>query len=133
MDIAALEGIAAHAYATAGLDATKGHVPRLARALLGPCAIVRGSRPFVGPAALTRDGDVWTIVIARALTPAQALDAVAHELAHWLLIRHGLAGSDNEEQAADYLAAALLGAPITRRGSSCPPPNSAKAARPGEP
>lgn len=102
-----LEGIAEAAYEEAGMDPERPHVPRLARALLGPEAIQRGPRPLEGPAALVRVGKNWRIVIARSLPPLYALFAVGHELGHWLLARHGFRGED-EERAADYLGGALL-------------------------
>jgi len=102
-----LEGIAEAAYRDAGLDPEKPHVMRLARALLGQEAILRGPRPVHGPAALARVGDSWRIVVARNLDPLYALFAVGHELGHWLIARHRL-GLEDEESAADYLAGALL-------------------------
>lgn len=89
------------------MDVERPHVPRLARALLGPDAIVRGPRPLHAPAALVRVGDAWRIILSRSLLPLYALFAVGHELGHWLLARHGYDG-DDEERAADYLGAALL-------------------------
>ena len=102
-----LEGISDAAYEQAGLDPDRPHVPRLARALLGPGAIQRGPRPLHAPAALVRVGDAWRIIVARSLPPLYALFAVGHELGHYLLARHGYDG-DDEERAADYLAGALL-------------------------
>lgn len=108
-----LEGIAEAAYDEVELDPERPHVPRLARALLGPDAIQRGPRPLHAPAALIRIGSAWRIVLSRSLPPRYALFAVAHELGHWLLARYGHVGDDaldgmGEERAADYLGAALL-------------------------
>ena len=102
-----LEGIADAAYRDASLDPEHPHITRLARALLGAGAIHRGPRPLHGPAALIRVGEDWRIVLARSLPPVYAVFAVGHELAHWLLAKHGYEG-DDEEAAADYLGAALL-------------------------
>lgn len=102
-----LEGIANAAYQAAKMDTERPHVPRLARALLGADAIVRGPRPLHAPAALVRVGDAWRIILSRSLPPLYALFAVGHELGHWLLAREGYDG-DDEERAADYLGAALL-------------------------
>ena len=107
MDQLELEGLAEGAYRDARLAPEQPHVPRLARALLGPDALHRGPRPIHGPAALIRVGDAWRIVIARSLPPRYALFAIAHELGHWLLARHGYDG-DDEERAADYIGGALL-------------------------
>lgn len=101
------EGLADAAYRDAGLDPTQPNVPRLVRALLGRGAVRRGPRPVRGPAALIRVGESWRIMLARGLPALVAHFAVAHELGHWLLRRHGYAG-DDEERAADYLGAALL-------------------------
>jgi hypothetical protein len=46
-------------------------------------------------------------VLGRSLPPRYALFAIAHELGHWLLARHGFVG-DDEERAADHLGAALV-------------------------
>lgn len=102
-----LEGIAEAAYQEAALDPDRPHVPRLARALLGASAIQRGPRPLHTTAALVRVGDDWRIVLRRGLPTTYALFAIAHELGHWLLGRHGLHVED-EERAADYLGGALL-------------------------
>ena len=102
-----LEGIADAAYREAGLDPETPHITRLARALLGPTAIMRGPRPIHGPAALIRVKDDWRIVISRSLPAIYATFAVGHELGHWLLARSGYRG-DDEEASADYLAGALL-------------------------
>lgn len=107
MDPLELEGLVDAAYLTAGLAPEHPHVVRLARALLGPGAIQRGPRPLHGPAALVRVGDAWRIVLGRGLSSRDALFAVAHELGHWLLERHGVTVED-EEVAADLLAGALL-------------------------
>lgn len=102
-----LEGIAESAYEAAGMDPERPHVTRLARALLGPNAIQRGPRPLHGPAALVRVGAEWRIILARSLPTLYAVFAVGHELGHWLLARHGYVG-DDEERAADFIAAALI-------------------------
>lgn len=101
-----LEHIAEAAYRDVGLDPERPHPTRLARALLGVDAVLRGPRPVATPAALVRVGESWRIVIGRSLPPLYALFAVAHELGHWLLRRHGL--DDTDEAAADYLGAALV-------------------------
>lgn len=112
MDLRDLESVADGAYADAGLDIERPHVMRLAIALLGPGSIRRGPRPIHGPAALLRVGDAWRIVLSRSLPQRYALFAIAHELGHWLIARHGLVGAagvgDDEERAADYLGGALL-------------------------
>lgn len=102
-----LEGIVDAAYREAGLDPERPHLVRLARALLGDDAIVRGPRPVHGPAALVRVGESWHIVLSRSLPRLYALFAVGHELGHWLLRREGYDGHD-EERAADYIGGALL-------------------------
>lgn len=102
-----LEGIAESAYAEAELDPERPHLPRLAKALLGPRAIERGPRPLHAPACLVRVRGEWRIIVGRNLPPRFALFAVGHELAHWLLGRVGFVGED-EEAVADALAAALL-------------------------
>lgn len=103
-----LEGIAEAAYREAGLDTEAPSPARLARALLGPAAILRGPRPLHGPAALVRVGQDWRIILARGLPPLEAAFAVGHELGHWLLRRHGCLPDNDEERHADYLAGALL-------------------------
>lgn len=102
-----MEGLGEAAYLEVGMDPEAPHVLRLARALLGPDAVQRGARPIDGPAALIRVYDRWRIVVGRSVPPLAALFAVGHELGHWLLRRAGYDGAD-EEQAADYLGAALI-------------------------
>ena len=102
-----LEGMADAAYREARMDPATPSVVRLARALLGPDAIMRGPRPMQGAAALIRVGDDWRIYVTAALPAAYALFAVGHELGHWLLRREGYHG-DDEEREADFLGGALL-------------------------
>ena len=101
-----LEGIADAAYREARMDPATPSVVRLARALLGPNAIMRGPRPMQGTAALIRVQDEWRIYVTASLPRSYALFAVGHELGHWLLRREGYQGED-EEREADYLGGAL--------------------------
>jgi len=108
MDRCELEAIADVAYAWAHVDLMHPSVIAVARALLGPHAVIRGLRPRHASACLTRVRDNWRIVVSRSLPRAYALFFVGHELAHWLMDLCGVKNDDNEEAAADYLAAALL-------------------------
>lgn len=102
-----LEGIAEAAYVEARMDPERPHITRLARALLGTDAVLRGPRPVAGPAALFRYGSQWRIAVASSLPVEKALFAIGHELGHYLLARAGYREPD-EEASADYLGGALL-------------------------
>lgn len=102
-----LEDLAEKAYSDAGLDPQQPHVSRLARTLLGPKAIQKGPRLVRSPACLVRVGRQVYIFIAKGLKPVDALFAVAHELAHYLIAKQGLS-DENEEEMANALGAALL-------------------------
>jgi len=118
VDRRALEALARAAYAEAHVDESHPDIRLLARRLLGPRAIRRVPRLVVGRATLTRIKGERCIVVARNLPPAAARFAIAHELAHWLILRSDHQ-TDDEERDADYLAGVLL-APRGKRRRRLP-------------
>lgn len=110
MDAGDLEGLAEAAYREAGAAPDEAESPAtIARALLGRDAVevVPAGALRRSAASLVRVADQWRIYLRRG-EPSVMRFAVAHELAHWLLRRAGLAGTEDEETAADYLGAALV-------------------------
>jgi hypothetical protein len=80
---------------------------QLVAVLLGPSAI-EYSHALRGDGALVRIYDDWRIYVRRGLPVERRAFAIAHELAEWWLrVRERYDGEDIE-QAANYVAAAML-------------------------
>lgn len=104
-----LEGIAEAILAEGGQE--DDDVPRLVRlvaAHLGAGAIETAPVRLPGDGALVRVHEDWRIYVRRGLSPERRSFAIAHELAEWWLrVRERYDGS-NVEEAANYVAAAIL-------------------------
>ena len=103
-----LEGIAEALLRCGGQDDE--HAPRLGQLvtqLLGEGA-VEFTNATPGDAALVRVYDTWRIYVHRGLPLHRRTFGIAHELAEWWLrVRERYEGEDVEE-AANYIAAAVL-------------------------
>lgn len=106
MDVAELEGIAVEAHERAGSDPERPWSTfRLARALLGPGAVVRPTSIAGAPAATYTLNGQRTIAVKARLPIAYAAFFCGHELAHVFLEKYV---GDDLEPACDYLGAALV-------------------------
>lgn len=79
----------------------------LVRSLLGEDSVAYTSG-LRGDGALARIGATWRIYVRRGLTVERRAFAISHELAEWWLrVRERYQGED-VEQAANYIAAAIM-------------------------
>lgn len=86
-------------------------VPRLARltkTLLGDRAVEYTPVRLPGDAALVRVYDEWRIYVRRGLPVERRAFAIAHELAEWWLKAREKYEREDVEDAANYVAAAIL-------------------------
>lgn len=104
-----IEGIAEAMLSAGGQDDSE--PPRLAPlaiALLGEGAVEYAPVRLPGDAALVRVHDTWRVYVRRGLPIERRAFAVAHELAEWWFrVRERYQGEDVEE-AANYVAAAMI-------------------------
>jgi hypothetical protein len=107
MDVAEVEGLAIATYRRLGFDPCEPvSTFKIARALLGPQAIERGTLVAVAAQLFTANGR-QRIAVSRKLAPEYAAFYVGHELGHVLCDEVGFRGP-RLEQVCDQLGAALI-------------------------
>lgn len=107
MDQADVEGLAAWAYRTAGVDDDAPVSPlELARKVLRSDVPIHRFHGLRTPTALARVGEEWRIYVRNRLTPRAMAWLTAHEVAEYILRIEGYRGAD-VETVADQVAAAL--------------------------
>lgn len=115
MDVAEVEALAVATYRRLGFDpAEPVSTFKIARAMLGPNAIEKGTLVAVAAQLFTVKGE-RRIAYSRKLAPEYASFHVAHELGHVLCDEVGFRGP-RLEQVCDQLAAALM-APLPAIGA----------------
>ena len=118
MEPADLEGIAAAILREAGLDGTEQpDVAALAACLLGPDGLSFERGGLTRDAMLDAVGDDWVIRARIALPLHRLRFVVCHEIAEWWLSTRERYQGENIENAANYIAAALIAPPAAFRAA----------------
>jgi hypothetical protein len=117
VDVADLEGLAITLYKRFQHDPSEPVSPvKLARDWLGSDAIGRG-HVIGGMGSSGRANGKWKILVRPSLPLPELAFTIGHELGHILLAEEGWNGDrDEEEQAADHIAGALLAPQPAMRG-----------------